>query len=95
MSEFDASYVAVINEALKNVRDDRANIMVHVNSLGKSLEDKSYSEGGDVLCKLFNSLQKNNEQFLKIASTIKLSAPSDDDPNEDLTDEDLQSVLED
>ena len=60
----------IINEALKNVRDDRKKVLELLKELQQEIQagDTSNSRSGVVAAKYVETLQRSNEQLVKIVS---------------------------
>ena len=81
-----------LDEAIKNIREDRAITATLLTDLVIYLKasEERHREVGAVAAKYVETLQRSNEQLVKIASLIQKKRAS----NADLTDEDKNEIFD-
>ena len=83
----------LINKALSNVEKDRENAKELVEGVAAYIgqNPERYKESGMVAAKYLETLQRSNEQLVKIA---ELQRKGKDDEFGDLSDEDREGLLD-
>jgi hypothetical protein len=81
-----------LDEAIKNIREDRAITATLLTDLVVYLRasEERHREVGPVAAKYVETLQRSNEQLVKIASLIQKKRAS----NANLTDEDKNEIFD-
>lgn len=82
----------LMDEAIQNIRDDRQetkNLLKDITSYIASGSDH-HKEVGFTIAKYLETLQRSNEQLVKITSLLKKK----DSDNTDLSDDDRNSIFE-
>lgn len=82
----------LMDEAIQNIRDDRQetkNLLKDITSYITSGSDH-HKEVGFTIAKYLETLQRSNEQLVKITSLLKKK----DSDNTDLSDDDRNSIFE-
>ena len=83
---------AYLDEAIKNIREDRAITAILLTDLVIYLKasDERHREVGPVAAKYVETLQRSNEQLVKVASLIQKKRVS----SANLTDEDKNEIFD-
>tara|TARA_Y100000034_G_C6561813_1_gene243160 strand:+ start:22 stop:309 length:288 start_codon:yes stop_codon:yes gene_type:complete len=83
---------AYLDEAIKNIREDRAITAVLLTDLVTYLKasEERHREVGPVAAKYVETLQRSNEQLVKVASLIQKRRAS----SVNLTDEDKNEIFD-
>ena len=83
---------AYLDEAIKNIREDRAITATLLTDLVVYLKasEERHREVGPVAAKYVETLQRSNEQLVKVASLIQKKRAS----SVDLTDEDKNEIFD-
>jgi len=83
---------AYLDEAIKNIREDRAITAILLTDLVIYLKasDERHREVGPVAAKYVETLQRSNEQLVKVASLIQKKRSS----SVNLTDEDKNEIFD-
>lgn len=81
-----------LNEAVSNIRDDREKAKEFLEKLENliSVDDQSHSRLGTVAAKYLETLQRSNEQLVKVAALIQKKHAG----NEKLTASDRDEIYE-
>ena len=81
-----------IGEAIDNIREDRDKAKEFLEKLENliSVDDQSHSRLGSVAAKYLETLQRSNEQLVKIASLLQKKQKA----NMDLSDSDRDEIFD-
>tara|TARA_Y100000310_G_scaffold303894_1_gene342585 strand:- start:611 stop:898 length:288 start_codon:yes stop_codon:yes gene_type:complete len=84
----------LLNEALTNIREDRKKTEDLLKELGVELSsgDTTHSKAGIVAAKYVETLQRSNEQLVKII--IQISKEQKEMQNLELSDEEKENIFE-
>lgn len=95
MSRKKVNFEDLINEALTNIRQDREKMLDLVHDLIAYTQEakERHSQNGPTLAKYFESLQRSNEQAVKIASLIQKQESNENSSLSDLDKGQLFNLL--
>ena len=83
----------LVEEAIDNIRSDRSLANQFIEDVKERIiDDKALPENvGQVLAKYLETLQRSNEQLVKVAALLDKKEPKEDE--EDFTKEELRDLM--